>query len=392
MNYIIFEDNKSELLSPFTDVHATFELITGAVSNIDRILSQIPNDSSIQLFVRDEIEDIICEKYPNMEVNPDIFKPGIYLNGNTIWYAEDINKLDKNLSYSNSYGLVAFLYKDNVHKNDIIELFEKQRAISSKLSVSSVKYLWDIFDLLAETIKKDSLTLYNYKKGILHPSCVMINDDDIIINEGASISAATVLDASNGPIIIDKNSLIDIGSVIKGPAYIGKGSTINPASKILGSVSIGEYSKVGGEIKDSIIHSFSNKQHDGFLGNSYVGEWVNLGANTNTSNLKNNYSTIRVQLNDKDIVNTNKMFIGSIIGDFSCTGISTKLNSGTYIGTGANIFGDGFQNKYIKSFSWGENDKVGLNRFIKRCEIVMKRRQKSLSEPLKNRLINLWKR
>ena len=391
MNYIIFEDNNTKLLSPFCDLHATFELRTGVFTNIDRLFLQISKDDTIQIYVRNEIKDIIRDRYPNIDVNPETYNPGIYLNGNSVWYDKDIQSIEQNLSYSNSSGLAAFMYDKSINYNEVEALIQDQLAVSSKLDVISIKYLWDIFDRLSAIISKDFLALSHCKKGALHPSCVLINDENIMIDD-AKISAGTVLDASDGPIIIDKNAIIDIGVLIKGPVYIGKNSIINPGAKIRGPVSIGDHSKIGGEVEDSIVQGFSNKQHDGFLGHSYVGEWVNLGANTNTSDLKNNYSNIRIKLDSKNEIDTEKMFIGSIIGDFTSTAISTKLNSGTYIGTGSNIFDDIFKVKYIPAFSWGKDDKVGLNRFIKRCQIAMNRREKVLPDSLKDRLIDLWKR
>jgi len=392
MNYIIFEDKDFKSLSPFTDLHATFELRTGAFTNIDRILYQISDDDTIQLYVREEIEDIIREKYPSIDVNPKTFNSGIYINGTSICYFDDFKNLDRNLSYSNPNALITFSSNENCNREDIDNLVKDKSSICSKSDIQSVEYLWDIFDVLSDTIKRDYNLLYDYKNGILHPSCILIKEDNIIINNNAEVLAGSVLDASNGPIIIGEGAKLDIGTLIKGPAYIGKRSIVNPGSKIIGPVSIGPFCKLGGEIEDSVISGFSNKQHDGFLGHSYIGEWVNLGANTNTSDLKNNYSNIRLQLDKNNEIDTNKMFVGSIIGDFSCTAISTKLNTGTYVGTGSNVFNHMFDKKYIAPFSWGDNDRVGLNRFIKTCEIIMNRRNKELSEALKNRLINLWKK
>ena len=391
MNYIIFEDKNFKSLNPISDLHPAFELRTGAFTNIERILSQISTDDSIQLYVRDEIEELIRDKYPKIDVNPEIFNPGIYINGASIFYLDDFKNLDSNRSYSNSKGLVTFTHDEKIKKEKINGLIDTQSVISSRLSVDSIEYLWDTFDVLADTIKKDFSLLYDYNNGNLHPSCILIKEDNIIINNNAEILAGSVLDASNGPIIIDEDASLDIGALIKGPVYIGKGSIINPGAKIIGPVSIGPFCKVGGEVEDSIIQGFSNKQHDGFLGHSYIGEWVNLGANTNTSDLKNNYSNVRVALSHDNQIETEKMFIGSIIGDFSSTAISTKLNTGTYVGVGSNIFNHIFEKKHIPPFSWGNNEKVGLNRFIKKCQTIMHRRDKDLSEALKNRLITLWK-
>ena len=137
MNYIIFEDKSSTLLSPFTDLHATFELRTGIFTNIDRILSQLSNDDSIQLYVRKEIEDIIREKYPNSNVNPDVFNPGVYINGTTICFFDEFKNLDQNLSYCNSNKLVTFRQNQNINKDDIDNLINNQSVISSKTDIIS---------------------------------------------------------------------------------------------------------------------------------------------------------------------------------------------------------------------------------------------------------------
>ena len=392
MNYILFE-KETLLLKPFSDLHASFELMTGAFNNIDRLVKSISSNDSIQLYVRKDIEALIKEKYPNFDVNPDYFNSGIYLNGNSLWYPENLPSIDKNRSYSNSSGLIAFQSDLKVATTDMCQYIEEQSQISTKLdNVMSIKYLWDIFDILNQSISWDFGLINISKQGNVHPSCIFINDENIIINSDAKIGAGVVLDASEGPIIIDSNSIIDIGSLVRGPVYIGKDSKLNPGVRIIGPVAIGPSCKVGGEIEDSVVQGFSNKQHDGFLGHSYIGEWVNLGAGTNTSDLKNNYSNIRVHTDKENFIDSGKMFIGSIIGDFTRTAIGTKLNTGTFIGVGSNLFENGFQDKYVPSFSWGRKEKNGLNRFIKSSKKAMLRRKCTMPESLKQRLIELYQK
>tara|TARA_Y100000768_G_scaffold235260_1_gene177895 strand:+ start:465 stop:1643 length:1179 start_codon:yes stop_codon:yes gene_type:complete len=392
MNYILFEKN-TDRIRPFSDLHASFELMTGAFDNIQRLIRSISKNDTIQLFVRKDIEDLIKHKYPDFDVNPDYFEPGIYLNGNCLWYPEDITLINNNRSYSNINGIVSFHTESKISLNDLSRYIDEQSQVSTKLdSVISVKYLWEIFDILNQSIGLDFSLMNTSKQGNIHPSCIFIKDENIIINDKATVSAGVVLDASEGPIIIDSNSFIDIGSLIKGPVYIGTNTKINPGTKLNGSVSIGSFCKIGGEVEDSVFQGFSNKQHDGFLGHSYVGEWVNLGANTNTSDLKNNYSKVKIFTKKDDFIDTGKMFIGSIIGDFTRTAIGTKLNTGTYIGVGSNLFDDGFQDKFIPSFSWGKNDRVGLNRFIKSIDKAMNRRNCKMPDTLKNRIITIYKK
>ena len=392
MNYILFERNTT-LLNPFSDIHASFELLTGAFNNINRLIKCISSSDSVQLYVRKDIEGLIKDRYPNFDVNPDSFNPGIYLNGSCLWYPDSLSCIKDNRSYSNGNGLVAFQTDLKIKTIDMESYLEEQAQISTRLDeVISINYLWDIFEILDQSISLDLELFHINKNGEIHPSCIFINDDNIIINDNIMISAGVILDASKGPIIIESGSTIDIGALIKGPVYIGPNTKINPGAKLIGPVAIGPLCKVGGEVEDSVIQGFSNKQHDGFLGHSYVGEWVNLGANTNTSDLKNNYSSIKMYTNKSDFIDTNKMFIGSIIGDFTRTAIGTKLNTGTFIGTGSNLFEDGFQDKYISSFSWGKQEKVGLNRFIKSLKKAMLRRDCSMPESLKQRLIELYQR
>ena len=212
---------------------------------------------------------------------------------------------------------------------------------------------------------------------------------DKLISESAKISSSAILDTTGGSIVIDDNALVDIGALIKGPAYIGKNSIINPGAK-LKDVAIGPYCKIGGEVEHTTFHGYSNKQHDGYLGHSYIGEWVNLGANTNNSDLKNNYSNIRVNMGDKEI--DAGMFAGCLIGDYTKTGISTMINTGTYIGLGCNVFGAGFQNKHIPNFSWGMNDeKTDLYKFLETLKIVKARRNQEITPAELKLLKNSYK-
>ena len=212
---------------------------------------------------------------------------------------------------------------------------------------------------------------------------------DKLVSKSAKVSSSAILDSSGGSIIIDDNALVDIGALIKGPVYIGKNSIINPGAK-LKDVVIGPYCKIGGEVEHTTFHGYSNKQHDGYIGHAYVGEWVNLGANTNNSDLKNNYSNIRVNMGNREI--DVGMFGGCLIGDYTKTGISTMINTGTYIGIGCNLFGAGFQNKYVPNFSWGmDDDKTDFDKFIQTLKIVKGRRNQKVTSSELELLKNIYK-
>ena len=367
MIYTIFE-NKPENLFPLTINHAAFEVRWGAFSMLDRICSSINKDDSIILVVRDELKEIISERYSDFSVNPDNIPPSILLPAH---FSTIKNGLNNGKRLSNDMSLKDFnLFKDKLHFEDL--------------------YLWDfIFDIKDILLRNDTKFFDMKIGGDFHESCIFLNQKNIHISDSAKISAGVILDASEGPIIIDENAFIDIGVMIKGNTYIGKNSKINPGAKLNGEISIGPYCKIGGEVEATIFHGYSNKQHDGYIGHSYIGEWVNLGANTNNSDLKNNYGKIKFDLGFKKI-DTNEMFIGSMIGDFSKIAISTMLNTGTYIGMGANVFGSGFQNKLIQSFSWGKKEVTDFKKFLSTLEVVKSRRDENISEKEKNLLRTLY--
>ena len=367
MIYTIFE-NKPENLFPLTINHAAFEVRWGAFSMLDRICNSINKDDSIILVVRDELKEIISERYSDFSVNPDNIPPSILLPAH---FSTIKNGLNNGKRLSNDMSLKDFnLFKDKLHFEDL--------------------YLWDfIFDIKDILLRNDTKFFDMKIGGDFHESCIFLNQKNIHISDSAKISAGVILDASEGPIIIDENAFIDIGVMIKGNTYIGKNSKINPGAKLNGEISIGPYCKIGGEVEATIFHGYSNKQHDGYIGHSYIGEWVNLGANTNNSDLKNNYGKIKFDLGFKKI-DTNEMFIGSMIGDFSKIAISTMLNTGTYIGMGANVFGSGFQNKLIQSFSWGKKEVIDFKKFLSTLEVVKSRRDENISEKEKNLLRTLY--
>ena len=214
---------------------------------------------------------------------------------------------------------------------------------------------WQIFQFNGSEIRKDYslLTYGRASQPVNDPHTIVYGADQIFIEEGAKIKAA-VLNAESGPIYIGKNSEIQEGSLIRGPFALCEGSTVNMGAKLRGDTTVGPFSKVGGEISNSVIFGYSNKGHEGFLGNSVLGEWCNLGADTNTSNLKNNYAPVKLwDYTRGGFANTGLQFCGLMMGDHSKCGINTMFNTGTVVGVGANIFGDGFPRNFIPSFSWG---------------------------------------
>jgi len=220
--------------------------------------------------------------------------------------------------------------------------------------------------------------------GNVHHQSILVEESNMHIGEGATIAAGAILDASAGPIIIEKNVKVMPGAIIIGPVAIGRNSMIKPGAKLHGPLTIGPVCKIGGEVEDSIIQGYSNKQHEGFLGHAIVGEWVNLGADTNNSDLKNNYSPISVVLNG-EVVNTGETFFGCLLGDHVKTAINTQLNTGTVAGIGSNIFGAGFPPKVIGDFCWGGAEgfqNYDFEKFLVSAKAAMDRRDVELTETM----------
>ena len=209
------------------------------------------------------------------------------------------------------------------------------------------------------------------------PYTVVYGTDQVFVHPSSVVRAA-VLDASEGPIWIGDSAEIMPGSMLKGPVSIGEHSIVKMSAKIYGDTTVGPYCKVGGEVSNSVIHSYSNKGHDGFMGNSVMGRWCNWGADTNNSNLKNNYEQVKLwDIAAGKFRNTGLTFCGLIMGDHSKCGINTMFNTGTVVGVGANIFGSGFVRQFIPSFAWGGAqgmETFRFDKFAQTAEKVMHRR------------------
>jgi UDP-N-acetylglucosamine diphosphorylase/glucosamine-1-phosphate N-acetyltransferase len=226
------------------------------------------------------------------------------------------------------------------------------------------------------------------------PGVTILNPYQVWIGENSILKPGVVIDATHGPIVIDEHATVMSNSVIIGPAYVGKGSQVKIGSKIYGGTSIGPVCKVGGEIEGSIIQAYTNKQHNGFLGHAYLGEWVNMGAGTCNSDLKNNYQTISFySYEEKAKVQSGSQFLGSIVADHVKTGINCSLNTGIVIGVGCNLWGRDLIKDHIPSFSWGEARNLQaykFDAFVNTARIVKQRRNLKLSDPEIDLFKNIW--
>ncbi len=393
----VYENHEVLNLEPIVLTRPAFDLRCGTFTFLERIQNAFP-DAEIELIVRNELQQITEELYSELTVNPTQVEEGLWILGNVLWLKEDLEKISKKdyqFYYNEGELTAAYLRKDI--GNNWLKMGgpAKDKILAcptiSEIKSKVIKYLWDAVNSIGEAIKTDkeyfqSTNWENKSLGGVH----LINESDIYIKSPDLINPGVVVDASNGPVIIADNVKINSFSLLQGPLYIGEDSVIQPHTYIRGSV-IGPVCKIGGEISSTIIQGWSNKVHYGFIGNSYIGQWINFGAGTTNSNLKNNYTPVNVTVNG-NVVKTEELFVGLFAGDYTTFAIGTTLNTGTNIGPGCNIVTSGFPPKRINPFTWyinGKRMKANETKFMNSAEVMQNRRGKSLSEAEKELLTRI---
>jgi len=254
---------------------------------------------------------------------------------------------------------------------------------------------WKIFRENGAQLRLDFklLTQGRTSAAINDKHTIVYGEENIFLEEGVYLRAA-ILNAENGPIYLGKNSIVQEGAIIRGAFAMLENSHVNMGAKVRGDVTVGPYSKIGGEVSNSVIFGYSNKAHDGYLGNSVIGEWCNIGAAANTSNLKNNYDLIKLWNHaDQNFVETGLQFCGLIMGDHSKCSINTMFNTATMVDVSANIFGEGFPRNYVPSFAWGGSRgfvTFQLDKALETASRVMTRRDASMKEVDKQILLHVF--
>jgi len=337
-------------------------------------------------------ESYLSAKYPTIKDSQNIL-----INGSVCPHPElvnEINSLKPNQALVTKDSIIALhLNAEDLDVSGEMDISGIEE-IQTELEPLKLNEVWEIFSKNGDALKKDfELITKRRKSEKLSPTNKTIGDHDIFIEKGARVEFS-ILNTTNGPIYIGKDSEIMEGSIIRGPFALCDHAVVKMGTKIYGPTTIGPYSKVGGEINNSVIFGYSNKAHDGFLGNSVIGEWCNIGANTNNSNLKNSYDEVKLwNYSQKTFVETGLQFCGVIMGDHSKTGISTMFNTGTIVGVNVNVFGAGFQRNFIPSFSWGGTSGFKIydyKKAIKVAEAMYDRRGKVFDAIEKDILINLF--
>jgi UDP-N-acetylglucosamine diphosphorylase/glucosamine-1-phosphate N-acetyltransferase len=372
MNYILFDGTVRNALLPFTFTRPVADIRIGILTIREKWEKYLGYTTTTLT------EEYLMEKYPMVEMEENIMINASFLpNPILIDMVQNLNPKEAIL-----FGEEIIAFHTNDTQEDID--FDEYELIEFEGDVLKIENTWDIFAKNDAAIREDFELLTEDRFSQPIPKSVnVIAPENIFIEEGAKLEFVT-LNASTGPIYIGKNAEIMEGSVIRGPLALCEEAQVKLATKVYGATTVGPHCRIGGEVNNSVLFGYSNKGHDGFLGNSVLGEWCNIGADSNNSNLKNNYDEVRLwSYETEGFARTGLQFCGLMMGDHSKCGINTMFNTGTVVGVSTNIFGSGFPRNFVPSFSWGGAS--GFSTYITKkafetAKIVMSRRHVEFTE------------
>ena len=372
MNYILFDGPYRNNLLPFTFTRPVADIRVGILTIRQKW------ESYLEYTTTTVTEDYLADKFPMVEMEENIMINASFMPNMEV--SDCVKNLKHNQALFKGEDVIAFFAKEGEEVKD----FSTFEAIEFTGDILTIEHTWDIFSKNGEAIIEDFNLITKDRQSQPIPATVnTINPERIFIEKGATLNFAT-LNASSGPIYIGQDSEVMEGSMVRGPFALCNNATLKLGTRVYGPTTVGPYSKIGGEVNNSVIFAHSNKGHDGFLGNSVIGEWCNLGADTNNSNLKNNYAEVRLwDYQTEGFAKTGLQFCGLMMGDHSKCGINTMFNTGTVVGVSANIFGSGFPRNFVPSFSWGGHKgfvTYKTNKAFEVADVVMGRRKEEFTE------------
>ncbi len=373
-NIVLFDGQLHHSLLPITFTRPVSHIRVGIFTIKEKWEKYLGESVSVRC------KDYLTEKFNSKESEAKLGISGGLLPDNEL--ISVINKMDEQTILMKD-DIVLAIAPLPANDKQLEEKLNEYQIVNYDADINMIQRPHDIFMLNGLEIEKDFLLISDNVISADLDSSNTIIGHQLIVEEGAKV-VASIINCEDGPVYIGKNAEVMEGSIIRGPFALLDNAVVKMGSKIYGPTTFGPHSKVGGEVNNSVIQGYSNKAHDGYLGNSVIGEWCNLGADTNTSNLKNNYSTVKVwSYKEKNMIDTGTQYCGLTMGDHSKCSINTMFNTGTVVGVYANIFDSGFPPKHIPSFSWGT--KNGLNTYdldkaIELAEKVMYRRNVKINE------------
>jgi UDP-N-acetylglucosamine diphosphorylase/glucosamine-1-phosphate N-acetyltransferase len=342
MNYILFDGPARNALLPFTFTRPVADILVGIMTIRQKWELYLGSTTTTLT------EEYLSDKYPMVELEGNVMINASFLPNEIL--VELVSNLEPNQAIFKKDEIIAFYTSDNQDEVN----FDTYEIIEYNDDCITIENTWDIFSKNDAAIREDFELITQGRKSQPIPKSVnVIAPENVFIEEGAKLEYVT-LNASSGPIYIGKDAEIMEGSIIRGPFALCEKAQVKMGAKVYGATTVGPASRIGGEVKNSVLFANSNKGHDGFLGDSVLGEWCNIGADSNNSNLKNNYEEVRLwSYETEGFAKTGLQFCGLMMGDHSKCGINTMFNTGTVVGVSANIFGSGFPRNFVPSFSWG---------------------------------------
>ena len=400
---VVFEDSGYVNLLPLVYWRPVFELRCGCMTLLERICA-VQGIGEPVVYVRDYLSAVTAQEQVG-QVRCERGQPGrtLFVNGRCLLF-NSIREVEGNVvaRAKDGGGDIAYVWADaELASRLTCDNFLQEGGLDGPLQgvqeiecdIELMRYPWD---LVQQNI---TALLWDWghgqdkgRQGKVYAGAHVLAEENVSMGRGSVVKPGTVLDAEEGPIMIGEDVIVKPNCTLEGPLYIGPGSLIQPGAAISEGVSIGPVCKVGGELESSIFHSYSNKQHDGFLGHSYVGQWVNLAADTVNSDLKNTYGPVRVPINGRE-VDTGCMFAGLIMGDHSKTSVDTMFSTGSVVGFGCSVFSSRFVPRFLRSFSWLTDDGIVeavLEKTLATAEKVMVRRQVTMSQARKELFLEIF--
>jgi UDP-N-acetylglucosamine diphosphorylase/glucosamine-1-phosphate N-acetyltransferase len=369
MNLCLFEDRYYRKLLPLVYLRPVYDLRCGILLLREKIIRRFPK-ANVNVHTRPYLAESVRRSAPGIAVNhlPEEADQVLFINGRLLMtdeVAEQLEHEDEDRVYTHEEQVVAVRLSGNnlervagLLSDHVFDADDFSHLPVQEIEATLITYPWELIRHNGEQITADFAHLNPETIGAKehqYPGVHLIHPEQIALSPGVRLKPGVVLDADGGPIYLGENVKVLPNAVIEGPAFVGDNSLIKVGAKIYENTSIGEVCKVGGEVEESIIHSYSNKQHEGFLGHAYLGSWVNIGADTNNSDLKNDYGMVKMYA-DGEFVDTGSQFVGLVMGDHSKSGINSMFNTGTVVGMNCNLFGAGLPPKFVPSFTWGSAD------------------------------------
>ncbi len=377
-NIILFDDDSWEHLLPLTYTRPTSEIRCGILTIREKWEKYLEAPTSYIT------QEYLADLFPIVMADDNLVIAGNILPNPKLVRLIDQLNINEALMYQDDLVAARLSREQFDHLIREEQIDELTGYSIESTPVHRITRPWHIFELTGDEIRNDYHLLTKNRTSTPRDSTCVWEGDQIFIEEGAEVRHC-ILDANQGPIYIGKGAILLAGSIIKGPFSIGDSGVIKMGAKIYGPTTLGPNSKVGGEIKNCVFFGNSNKSHDGYIGNSVVGEWCNIGADTNCSNLRNDYGDVTLWNQAlQTYESTGLQFCGLIMGDHSKCGINTMFNTGTVVGVSCNLFGSGYLPRMVPSFSWGGKDRLEEYRLAKAIEVskhIYSRRDKVFDEP-----------